>query len=276
MLVENQIIETRWHSRNKAHLESKGYKYTHTGETVFVKLEDMMAGSKCKVRVICDYCGKETVKTYKDYFAQKHYGKDCCFECASKVRSITNQERYGGNAPASSPDVVEKMKATNLERYGTTSPAKLPEVQEKTKKTNLERYGVENPNCLPEVQAKVRAALYKNGTCPTSKQQTNIYNMLCDIYGVENVALNKPFGNVSLDCQLKIGENIIDVEYDGWYWHKDRQERDNGRNWYLIRRGFKILRIRSNYDMPTKEQIINAIDYLIDNNRSLTYIDLDI
>lgn len=168
------------------------------------------------------------------------------------------------------------MKATNLERYGTTSPAKSSEVQEKTKKTNLERYGVENPNCLPEVKAKVRAALYKNGTCPTSKQQVEIYDMLCDIYGLENVVLNKPFGKVSLDCKLKIGENIIDIEYDGWHWHKDRQEQDKRRNWYLIRRGFKILRIRSNYDMPTKNQIIDAIDYLIKGNHSLAYIDLDI
>ena len=55
MLVENQIIVTKWHPRNKEHLESKGYIYTRMGEEVSVKLEDMKEGSKCKVRVICDY-----------------------------------------------------------------------------------------------------------------------------------------------------------------------------------------------------------------------------
>lgn len=276
MLIANQVIETRWHPRNKAHLEAKGYNYTGVGTPVFVSLEDMLTGSKCKVKVLCDYCGKQISKTYKDYFAQKHYGKDCCKECASKVRSITNQERYGGNAPASSPLIKAKIQATNIEKYGVPTSIISLGVKEKAKKTNLERYGFENPASSPQIKEKIRNTLCQNGNTPTSKQQIKIYEMLCDIYGAENVCINKPFGVLSLDCQLQIKNYFIDVEYDGWFWHKSRQERDRRRNWYLIRRGFKILRIRSNYDMPTKEQIINAIDYLTSGNHSLTYIDLDI
>ena len=276
MLVENQIIKTRWHPRNKAHLESEGYVYTHTGDTVFVNLEDMMVGSKCKVKVVCDYCGKEIVKTYKDYFAQKHYGKDCCCECASKVRSITNQERYGGNSPTASKDVVNKAKATFIEKYGVPNPNQLQSVKDKIRKTNVERYGCESPMKTEAIKAKVRNSLCANGTCPTSKAQISVYEMLVDIYGAENVAINKPFGELSLDCCLCINGVYIDIEYDGWYWHKNRQEQDKRRNWYLIRRGIKVLRVRSNYEMPTKQQLINAIDYLLTDNCSLAYIDLDI
>ena len=79
MLVPNQMVVVNWHPRNKKHLESKGYNYTHMGDSVEVKLEDMMEGSKCLVKVICDYCGKLHTKTYKDYFRYKaSNGKDCC------------------------------------------------------------------------------------------------------------------------------------------------------------------------------------------------------
>lgn len=276
MLVPNQIIETRWHPRNKLHLESKGYQYTHTGDVVFVKLEDMMIGSKCKVKVVCDYCGKEIIKTYKDYFAQKHYGKDSCFDCAKNVRAITNQDRYGGNSPSCSSEVRQKQVDTFIKKYGVPNPFMLDFVKEKAKNTNIKKYGVESPMQLPEIKEKLRNSLTKNGTCPTSKAQIKIYEMLCEIYGCENVSLNKPFGSLSLDCCLNVNDIIIDVEYDGWYWHKDRVEMDRRRNYYLIRKDVKVLRIRSNWEMPTIQQIKEAISQLVTTDKMLKYIDLDI
>ena len=43
VLVPNQIIVVHWHPRNKKHLESKGYNYTHMGDSVEVKLEDVIS-----------------------------------------------------------------------------------------------------------------------------------------------------------------------------------------------------------------------------------------
>ena len=161
-------------------------------------------------------------------------------------------------------------------KYGVPNPNQLQSVRDKIRQTNVERYGCESPMQTEVIKAKVRDSLCANGTCPTSKAQISVYEMLVDIYGAENVAINKPFGELSLDCCLCIDGVDIDVEYDGWYWHKDRAEQDRRRNYYLMRRGFKILRIRSNYQLPTKQQLISAIDYLIEGDHHITYIDLDI
>nr|DAF95556.1 MAG TPA: hypothetical protein [Myoviridae sp. ctCo31] len=54
-------------------------------------------------------------------------------------------ERYGGNAPACSNDIVKKMQSTTLEKYGVVHFSQSSEFNEKFEKTCLERYGVRRP-----------------------------------------------------------------------------------------------------------------------------------
>lgn len=75
---------------------------------------------------------------------------------------------------------------------------------------------------------------------------------------------------------IKCKWSKIDVEYDGWYWHKDRVQQDRRRNNFLIGRGYKVLRIKSTFQLPTNEQIIDAVDYLINTHHNYKEIILDI
>ena len=68
----------------------------------------------------------------------------------------------------------------------------------------------------------------------------------------------------------------IDVEYDGWYWHKDTEERDKKRNYKVLNLGYKILRIKSKFLLPTEGQIKLAVEYLTNENHHYTEIVLDI
>ena len=83
---------------------------------------------------------------------------------------------------------------------------------------------------------------------------------------------------INLDCMVCFDGYKIDVEYDGLYYHKDRQEKDKRRNYFLIKQGYKVLRIKGNKkdDIPTEEQIIKAIDCLVKGNRSYIEIDMNI
>lgn len=106
--------------------------------------------------------------------------------------------------------------------------------------------------------------------------QMLIYDMITKYYGEERCKLNYPYDKLNFDCFLNIDNCKIDIEYDGWYWHKDRIKEDNRRNYFLIRRGIKILRIRSIKEIPTITQIKEAVDILLHTNQQLIYIDLDI
>lgn len=346
MFVQNQLIEMKWNSRNKEYYIAKGYQYTKKGQIFYVKLEDLTSGVRTKVKVICDYCGKEIEKSYTACLKQRRSnGKDCCKSCSSKKQSELCFDKYGVDNPSHINSVKAKRKQTFLDRYGVINPSQVPEFHKKkietcfehygtnypmqsekikaqSKKTCLEKYGVEYyfqtdefkdyvkeywMNCygvnnvskaditklkieevwlekygvrnimeLPEFRQKILESFVKNGNAPTSSTQIIVSNMLKDIYGSENVKDNVPYEGCLLDMVLSYQGYKINVEYDGWYWHKYRQEQDKRRNYYLRCRGYKVLRIRSNNELPTKEQIIEGVDYLVKGNHSLKFIDLDI
>lgn len=84
MLVPNQYIEVKWHHSNKNHYINKGYKYTYNGDAFFVKAEDLYSGSHQKVRVICDYCGKEYEVEFRNYIKVINNGEqNACDQCKS-------------------------------------------------------------------------------------------------------------------------------------------------------------------------------------------------
>ena len=158
----------------------------------------------------------------------------------------TNINRYGGVAPACNQKVLSKIEKTNLKKYGVKYTTQDKETRRKMINSNYSRYGYTNPGQNPEFQVKARKTMYKNGTCPTSKQQYTIYELLMHEYGEDNCKLNYPCLNYNLDCMLQIGDICIDVEYDGWAWHKNA-EHDNIRNERVLNEGYKILRIKSGF-----------------------------
>ena len=82
------------------------------------------------------------------------------------------------------------------------------------------------------------------------------------MYG--NCKLEEPCGRYSIDCFVEIDGYRIDVEYDGWFHHQNK-ERDNRRDEYMIEHGYKALRVLGNKrdDIPTAEQIDEAMQQLL-------------
>ena len=116
----------------------------------------------------------------------------------------------------------------------------------------------------------------KNGKNFVSKSEQELVKILIQIYGKEFCIPQFYIPPFTLDCLLIINHIKIDVEYDGWYWHQNRQEKDADRDNKLFSLGYKVLRIRANKLLPTIEQIQNAINYLLNTNFLFTSIELDI
>lgn len=186
--------------------------------------------------------------------------------------------KFGVENVFQSKEIQERIKETNRQKYGEGNIAHTPEIAEKIKRNNIEKYGVPYTCQVPSVIAKIRQSLYQNGTVPSSNPEILVCDLLENIYGVGNCFRGYPLDNISMDCMLDLSGNKIDIEYDGWYWHQNRQEKDKRRNYFLIRRGYKVLRIKGNKndDIPTREQIIKAIDYLVKDNHCYVEIDMNI
>jgi very-short-patch-repair endonuclease len=54
---------------------------------------------------------------------------------------------------------------------------------------------------------------------------------------------------------VALPERKIAIEYDGWYWHKDKQDKDSERIIELLDDGWKVLVIKSAVKTPDKQTL---------------------
>lgn len=293
MVDLTQDVKVRWNNANKKHYTDLGYVFTKIKDEFLIKAIDLPKSSSVQICVKCDFCQENYYPSYKNYLHSK--GKDCCKKCFYLKAQETMIERYGVEHYAKTLKSKEKFSQTCLERYGVENPSQVKLFQDKKKQTNREKfgedwfvesndfkefceenYGVSNPMQSLNIQQKASNTLCKNNNVPVSKQEKKMCKLLKTLYGDNNCHDSFPEGRLVMDCLLETKGQKIDVEYDGWYWHKSRLQSDRARDEILKTLGYKILRIRSNGKVPSKEQIIQAIDYLTQNDKTFAEIRIDI
>lgn len=303
MILANELVEIKWHPANKQRYMDRGYIYTKMKDSFLAQVKDVVECSDgAKIPIRCDYCGEVYYPTSRTYLINHNKGqKDCCVACKGKKIRKTVQEKYGVNNVVELREVRDKMKATCLERYGVESPLALSAIYEKAQKsfnehygttngikdlrtvkelndkiakTNIGKYGGISPFASQEVRIKIKEQMYKNGTCATSGKQLELRDMIKAKYG--NCELNYPCGESSLDCMVIINDIKIDVEYDGWYWHKDREKEDRNRDYFVKSCGYKVLRFFAYADrLPTGQELTTAIEQLTTTNKRYLKVELN-
>ena len=216
----------------------------------------------------------EIIKDKKKNTYMKHYGVphySMTDEYKEKCKS-TLLENYGVEYLAHSEDIDKKRKNACLSKYGCENVLQSEEIKSKIKKTNREKYGYDYVLSSPIIRQKIRKTLYENGNTPTSSQQLKVFEMIKE-FGY-NPKLNYPEEQFNLDIALFVCDKKIDIEYDGWYWHQDRHK-DAIRNGILVNNGWNIIRIKSGNLLPAKEQLLDAINEVINNDIKVFSIKLD-
>lgn len=260
--------------RKETHIEKYGVENAFQSEEVKEKIKQINLekyGCECISQV---YEVREKIKSTN----LEKYGVEVASQCEiiKEKTAQTNLKKYGHKSSAQGKEQTKKRISTNLKKYGYTTPLKNKEVKEKIRKTNLEKYGFEYAIQNPQVKQKARNSAFKNGTIPTSKTEKSMCLILKEIYGEQNCIEGYPLDMINFDCLVMFNGIKIDVEYDGEFWHKNKKESDRKRNGFVINNGYKVLRIKGNYEIPTKKQIIDAIDYLVKDNHKYVEIILDI
>jgi hypothetical protein len=105
--------------------------------------------------------------------------------------------------------------------------------------------------------------------CPRCTDEINNYPYssqqawICSV--VEGQMNIRELGYI-IDVVVRANNQKIAIEYDGWYWHKNRQEYDRQRDQDLIAAGWRVLRIKSGELLPDEDAIINAMAHLFDGS----------
>lgn len=185
-IVLPQTVKVRVAGGKNKYYENKGYgngKKIKTGDIIEVNVLDLPKSSGIKVKVICDFCGKETYVHYgcvsEDPYITTCRDKACtnakirytsilkygcinpgCSKQAKEKREKTMIDRYGvPNAYCNGGQIKENIKKNNIEKFGVDNPFKSQEIQDKIKKHNLETIGVEHPCQSQEFQDNVKKIL---------------------------------------------------------------------------------------------------------------------
>lgn len=199
---------------------------------------------------------KEIFKKMQDNNFKK-YGK----KNISQIEEIKNKavetciKKYGGPAPMCDPKIKkrvkdkkeainDKRKKTSIRKYGVEYPMVLKEIQDKARKTCIEKYGVDyitqtdkNREAQRQRMLKGQAAYCNKFIKNPSKPQVELYNLVKQLYS--QTEINYQYLNYSID--IAIPELMIAIEYDGYYWHKDK-EYDKNRQTKLEDGGWRVLR----------------------------------
>ena len=199
----------------------------------------------------------------------KKYGKKCIFavkEFQDKIKQ-TNLAKYGYENPMQNKEIQEKAHLTNLKKYGNKYTYNVPEIREKIHQTNLQRYGYEVAVNNPTVRKKINTTFKErynvqnlgefryfqrqkdNHEIPISSQQYHLHKILGGI-------LNYQFGKYSLD--IAFPDEQIAVEYDGgghdlsvilgYTTHNEFIHKEIKREYWLISKGWKLIKIISPHD----------------------------
>lgn len=295
MINNEQLVKIKYNAKIASHYKNLGYTFK-PGDIIDVPVKHLTEGSHVKIEVACDCCGHIFERSYYSHLIyHKEHGIDLCRECRKQERYNTNLEKYGFKIPSQNKEIKSKIQKTNLDRYGYPCSLQGDSVIEKTRNTimnkygclnvsnnkiirekacntMLKKYGVKYSMQSPELKEKALKSYSNHGTGKASRQQIKIYDMLKDKY---ECILNYPEHPYMLDCYINVDGTQIDIEYDGWYWHKDRTNEDKKRDIALKNKGYKILRIKSRMQLPTYLQLAENIDHLINSEDYYTEIILD-
>lgn len=156
-------------------------------------------------------------------------------EIKEKVKK-TNLEKYGGNAPTCSRDVIKKRQNNNLEKHGVLEPTQLKEVQDKRKKTSIIKYGCDHHFKNKEIkEKKIQNSIKKWGT-PYPIQSNEGKQIL------SQKNLEKSFPKILL-CLNFLDLDFIDEKYYGAHYHHNFKCKICGfefnQIWNEIQQGYK-------------------------------------
>ena len=148
----------------------------------------------------------------------------------------TSMEHYGVKNPMQNEDVQNSVKQTNLERYGAENPMHNLDIQQKCIDTIFTRYGVKYPAQNADIMSKILKSKRENGTFNTSKPEETLYDVLCNVFGENDVIRQHSSDLYPFACDFYIKSRDLYIELNaswthGGHFYNAEQDVDIIKNW---------------------------------------------
>lgn len=247
-----------WKEKTVAtNLEKFGVEFVSQNEDVRAKIRET---NLMKFGGVAPACNPEVVDKMRRTNLER-YGAECSLSNSSvaEKREETWNERYGGH-PLANKDIISERKSTNLEKYGSehymTSPVYFAPWYEKWKQrfagkveplfTAEEFHGV---NCKEEYRwrcckcgGEFKSHIYTTcfdpdekmlPRCPVchpleggvSSGELDMLEFVKSVYGGEVVGKDRKVIHPQ-ELDIYIPEKKVAIEFDGLYWHSEKQGKD--------------------------------------------------
>ena len=216
----------RQQNYEQTNLERYGVKYPNQSREILEKTSERNFE---KYGVFHPMQLKETIDKMKKTNLER-YGVELPLQADSIFDKFTETSinKYGVNHPMKVDKIknrcVANLKASNLEKYGVEWPVQSQQEKEKIInkmiETNREKFGTDWPSQAMTPKEKMYATKRKNGTFNSSKPEDNLYIILVDRFGKEDIERNNnkhkeyPF---AVDFYIKSRD--LYLEYNGSWLH---------------------------------------------------------
>lgn len=125
----------------KTYINSQGTEVVVKGQTLSVRIEDITPGNNIKIKVRCDYCGKEFEMAYYNYYRGVMKGVinkvACRGKCSQAKLEESNFLQFGVKTPIQRDKSKKKMLDTMINRYGVEYAAQDKEINKRANKKKL-------------------------------------------------------------------------------------------------------------------------------------------
>lgn len=165
----------------------------------------------------CPVCGRQKQKQT----IMKKYGVDnpMKVDAIQKKARQTCLKKYGHEWARSTEEVQEKARQTNMERRGVEYPLQDKVVRQKMSETLAERYGVSNIAKLQSVCDQIKMTKFEKGTFHTSQSEEILFQMLCDVFGIDDVLRQYGSDVYPFACDFYIRSRDMYIELNGTWTH---------------------------------------------------------
>lgn len=110
-----------------------------------------------------------------------------------------------------------------------------------------------------------KKAPYSCGNCnlKINGRQTSIKSLLLKQYLPIGAIHNYQYSKYNLDWVFVYNGKKVVVEYDEWFWHGHKLEKDNEKIRFLLKNNWYIIKILASSNSPSKAQIVLALQLII-------------